>query len=330
MTTYSAFVVSKDPVFHAEVKKESFATLEDNEVLVKISYSSVNYKDALATQEQGGVIRNYPMIPGIDLAGTVVESRSAEFVPLDEILVTGYGLGVSSPGGFSEYQIVPADWLVKRPDSLSAKESMLYGTAGFTAALAVQGLLGQNFPKNHPVLVTGASGGVGSICIALLKKKGFTNITAVSRKKDVAWLYDLGATSIVSPESLIPEKIKPLAKQTFTGIIDTVGGTLLSALLPQIHYGGAAFLCGNAAGIKIDTTVLPFILRGIKVIGIDSVNVPMPLRQTIWQLLATDWKICGSLHFQEITFSQLPETLTALQNGTHQGRSILKLDVSDK
>jgi acrylyl-CoA reductase (NADPH) len=325
MTKFSAYVVTNEPTFTAALTTCDVADLPDGDVLVKVAYSDVNYKDALAAKENGGVIRTYPMTPGIDLAGEVVESQNPNFSAGDQVLLTGYGLGVSHPGGFSQYQRVPAEWLIKRPETLSAKDSMRYGTAGFTAALAVAELEMLALAKEEPIVVTGASGGVGSISIALLHKLGYTNIIALSRKKEAEWLLTLGATEIADPADWQPEKIKPLAKQTVATVIDTVGGSLLSALLPQIRYGGGAFLCGNAGGIKIETTVLPFILRGIRVIGIDSVNVDAAIRQEIWQHLATDWNVADQLYGQEITFEALPETLASLLAGTHQGRTIIKV-----
>ena len=202
---------------------------------------------------------------------------------------------------------------MKRSAGFSAKDSMTYGTAGFTAALAVQELEQLHLAKDATILVTGASGGVGSVSIALLKKLGYTNIVA------------LGAAKIVSPDDVVPEKVKPLAKQTFAAVIDTVGGPLLAAVLPQIAYGGGAFLCGNAGGIKIETTVLPFILRGIRVIGIDSVNVSHEIRTALWEKLAGEWNVIDQLYTKAITLEDLPETLAALLAGTHQGRTIVEV-----
>lgn len=325
MTEFSSYIVTNEPTFTATLKTCKLTDLPEGDVLVKVAYSDVNYKDALAAKENGGVIRTYPMTPGIDLAGEVIESQSPDFSTGDQVLLTGYGLGVSHPGGFSQYQRVPADWLIKRPETLSAKDSMCYGTAGFTAALAVTELEKLALEKEAPIVITGASGGVGSISIALLHKLGYTNIVALSRKKEADWLLTLGATKITDPADWQPEKIKPLAKQTVAAVIDTVGGSLLSALLPQIRYGGGAFLCGNAGGINIETTVLPFILRGIRVIGIDSVNVDTATRNELWQRLATGWYVADQLHSHEITFETLPETLASLLAGTHQGRTIVKV-----
>ncbi|EAC5497800.1 acryloyl-CoA reductase [Listeria monocytogenes] len=314
-----------EPNFTASLTTATLDELPAGDVLVRVDYSDVNYKDALAAKENGGVIRTYPMTPGIDLAGEVVDSQSADFAPGDQVLVTGYGLGVSHPGGYSQFQRVPAEWLVKRSAGFSAKDSMTYGTAGFTAALAVQELEQLHLAKDAAILVTGASGGVGSVSIALLKKLGYTNIVALSRKNDAQWLLDLGAAKIVSPDDVVPEKVKPLAKQTFAAVIDTVGGPLLAAVLPQIAYGGGAFLCGNAGGIKIETTVLPFILRGIRVIGIDSVNVSHEIRSALWEKLAGEWNVIDQLYTKAITLEDLPETLASLLAGTHQGRTIVEV-----
>ncbi|WP_213356863.1 acryloyl-CoA reductase [Enterococcus casseliflavus] len=325
MTNFSTFRVMNEPNFTASLTTATLDELPAGDVLVRVDYSDVNYKDALAAKENGGVIRTYPMTPGIDLAGEVVDSQSADFAPGDQVLVTGYGLGVSHPGGYSQFQRVPAEWLVKRSAGFSAKDSMTYGTAGFTAALAVQELEQLHLAKDAAILVTGASGGVGSVSIALLKKLGYTNIVALSRKNDAQWLLDLGAAKIVSPDDVVPEKVKPLAKQTFAAVIDTVGGPLLAAVLPQIVYGGGAFLCGNAGGIKIETTVLPFILRGIRVIGIDSVNVSHEIRSALWEKLAGEWNVIDQLYTKAITLEDLPETLAALLAGTHQGRTIVEV-----
>jgi putative YhdH/YhfP family quinone oxidoreductase len=204
---------------------------------------------------------------------------------------------------------------------------MIFGTAGFTAALAVT-KLAKETPKNERVVVTGASGGVGSVAIALLHRLGYTNITAVSRKKaDVAWLKDLGATEIVEPEEILPEPIKALNKQRIAAVVDSVGGDLLAGLISQVNYGGSVFLCGNAGGIQLNTTVLPFILRGIKIIGIDSVNVEMEERKATWQFLAQHQPLIEQLHYQEVSLIELDEPIDALLAGTHQGRTIVQMEV---
>ncbi len=328
MDQFLAFEVTKtDNVFARGIVRKEPQALPNKHVAIKVDYSDINYKDALASSKDGGVIREYPKIPGIDLAGEIIESRSEHWHVGQKVLVTGYGLGVSANGGFSQYQQVPEEWLVALPDQLTTKEAMIFGTAGFTAALAVTKLL-KDTPKDGRVVVTGASGGVGSVAIALLHRLGYTNITAVSRKKaDVAWLKDLGATAIVEPEEILPEQVKPLNKQRIAAVIDSVGGDLLAGLLSQINYGGSVFLCGNAGGIQLNTTVLPFILRGIKMVGIDSVNVEMAERKATWQFLAEHQPLIEQLHYQEVALIDLDEPVDALLAGTHQGRTIVQMEV---
>ncbi|WP_207696172.1 hypothetical protein DOK67_0002098 [Enterococcus sp. DIV0212c] len=330
MENFSGFMVNNiDETVTTTIEDITLTDLSEGDVLIKIAYSSVNYKDSLAAKQNGGVIRNYPMIPGIDLSGTVLTSKDERFTEGQNVLVTGYGLGVTHTGGFAEIARVPGDWVVPLPDQLSLKESMVFGTAGFTAALSVQALEHQGLAQNKEVaiLITGASGGVGSLAIAMLNQRGYKNIIALSRKKSaIDSLKKLGATDVLLLDEFMPEKIKPLAKQTIDFAIDTVGGSVTSALLAQLSYGGSIAICGNAAGIKLDTTVLPFILRGTNLLGIDSVNVPMKQRIAIWQRLATDLNVSAHELTNEITLHELPETLNQLQAGSHIGRTIIKMN----
>lgn len=325
MKTCKALVVRNEPVFSVAVESIPRPEPGPGEVLLQIQWSAVNYKDALALSEKGGVIRNYPMTPGIDLAGIVVESRDSAFPAGLPVLVTGYGLGVSRPGGLSDFQAVPVDWLVPLPTNLSPREAATIGTAGFTAALAVRAVTAKTTPE-QTILVTGASGGVGSFAIALLTQLGYKNITAVSRKPEaVKQLTELGANRVIRPEELLSDQPRPLSKQLFHGVIDTVGGDLLAQILPAVYYGGVAALCGNAGGIKLTTTVLPFILRGITLSGIDSVNVPMTLRRAVWQELADDLHFLQQLSVTEIALADVPATAQTLLAGSHSGRTIVKL-----
>ncbi len=327
MSGFIAFEVNQEAhVFSRGLIKKERQPLQEGFVEIRVAYSDINYKDALAASKNGGVIRQYPMVPGIDLAGEIVQSADEAFPVGEHVLVTGYGLGVSAPGGYSQYQQVPTKWLIKIPEALDAKRAMMFGTAGFTAALVVLALEEKKYPKEAAIYVTGASGGVGSLSIHLLHKLGYQNIVAVTRKK-AEWLTALGATEIVAPSEIIPSTIKPLARQTITAIIDTVGGELLSALLPQLVYNGSAYLCGNAGGITFETTVLPFILRGIQVIGIDSVAVDQAVRQTVWDFLAAHHELLNQMKIREVLLSDLDETIEALLAGEHEGRTIVKLDV---
>lgn len=325
MNKFKTLQIENVPTFHSAIVEQEKPLLEDGEVFIKVEYSDVNYKDALASSEAGGVIRSYPMTPGIDLAGIVVESQDERYQSGDPVLVTGYGLGVSHPGGYSQYQKVPGDWIVPLPANLTSRQAMILGTAGFTAALCVNALIDQGMNKTDKIVVSGATGGVGSVAIALLHQLGFTSVIALTRKKQTTdWLTDLGATEVVSPEEFLPEKTKPLGKQQIDYLIDTVGGTQLAKLLPLISYNGAAALCGNAGGIKLETTVLPFILRNIQLIGIDSVNVPHADRSRVWQQLA-DLAITDVLRVKEISLEELPEITQQLLSGTHQGRTLVNV-----
>lgn len=327
MQSFKAFLLTDTSTFEAKVTDYTLPELNKNEVLVQVAYSDLNYKDALATQKNGGVIRQYPMIPGVDLAGTVLSSKAPEFSPGDAVLVTGYGLGVTHPGGFSQYQSVPKDWLIKLPSGLSLRDTMIFGTAGFTAALAIHALEQHNMSLEDSIVITGATGGVGSCALAMLAKLGYKNITVLSRKAETAdWLKELGAQTVLSPEEFLPEKKKPLARQQFDFLIDTVGGKLLSQLLPMMRANGSAALCGNAGGIKLETTVLPFILRGINLLGIDSVNASHHVREKIWQRLATDLNVANQLRVSEVSLEEVPAVVQQLLEGTHHGRTIIRME----
>ncbi|MGX7193162.1 oxidoreductase [Enterococcus moraviensis] len=329
MVKLSALIINEtNETITLSTEETPIETLDQGDVTIQVAYSSVNYKDSLAVKKNGGVIRSYPMIPGIDLSGTVLTSNDERFTEGQKVLVTGYGLGVTHMGGFAEIARVPGDWIVPLPDELNLKEAMVFGTAGFTAALSVQALekngLTQN--KDATILVTGATGGVGSLAIAMLKKLGYKNILALSRKKSaIDSLKKIGATDVLLLDEFMPEKIKPLSKQTIDFAIDTVGGDVTSALLSQLRYDGSIAICGNAAGINLNTTVLPFILRNATLLGIDSVNVPMKERLVIWQRLATDLNVTPYELTNEISLQELSETLNQLQAGTHIGRTIVKM-----
>jgi len=304
--------------------------LSEGEVLIKVAYSSVNYKDMLAVQEKSGIIKNYPMIPGIDLSGTVVESSNSQFKEGEEVLVTGFGTGVNHTGGFAEYARIPAEWIVPLPENLTLKDAMVFGTAGFTAALSVAALEnnGMNKDNNPAILVTGSTGGVGSIALQILSKSGYTNISALVRKdhqKEIA--TSLGATDVIFANEL-GNMEKPLNKQTYDFVLDTVGGDVASTLIPQVAYDGSMSMCGNAGGVKLTSTVLPFILRGVNLLGIDSVNVPIEDRGEIWEKIAGPWNIAESTLVNEIALSELPDTIDALKNGQHLGRTIVKYEDS--
>ncbi|HCW8949607.1 TPA: acryloyl-CoA reductase, partial [Staphylococcus aureus] len=278
---FNAVVVRKSASnvsYKVETVDESY--LSKGDVLVKVVYSSINYKDMLALQYNGGVIRDYPMIPGIDFAGIVESSSNDKFKEGDNVLVTGYDVGVTHTGGFSEYAQVPGEWIVPIPQEMSIKESMVYGTAGFTAALSIFELekYGMNIKSQPEILVSGATGGVGSVAIQILRKIGYENITAIVRKeKQIEIAKKLGAKQVI----IIEDDNKPLKKGIFDYFLDTVGNNVTLYGLKRLNYQGVATVCGNVAGNSLNANILPFILRGIKLIGIDSVCVDHNIREDI-------------------------------------------------
>jgi len=327
MNSFKAIVIkeNQEQVIYG-IENVNLDSLSDGEVLIKVAYSSINYKDMLAVQKNGGVIRNYPMIPGIDLSGTIVHTSDNRYTEGQEVVVTGFDMGMSHTGGFAEFARVPADWIVPLPANLTLKDAMVFGTAGFTAALSIIALeeKGMDINNNPRILVTGSTGGVGSIAIQILAKIGYKNISALVRKKhqeEVA--KSLGATNVVFASEL-GEQNKPLNKQKFDFVLDTVGGEVASVLIPQISYGGSMSMCGNAGGIKLTSTVLPFILRGINLLGIDSVNVPINKRGYIWGKIADEWNISQTTLINELTLNELPQTIETIKNGQHLGRTIIK------
>lgn len=331
MTEYRRLRVIKDDTVHTVIETFDKPEIDQEEVLIAVSYSGINYKDALATKADTGVLRDYPMTPGIDLAGTIIESNNPNFQIGDSVLVTGYGLGVKQDGGLSDLQVVPASWCVKLPDGLTEKQAMTFGTAGFTAALSVDALQKHGLTAESRVLVTGATGGVGSLALHFLKQIGCKNITALSRKEDQQdYLTGLGATKVLSPAELFPEKNRPLNKQLFDFVVDTVGGDTLAKILPFVNYGGSLALCGNAGGIKLNTTVLPFILRGVNLLGIDSVEASMSQREKLWHKMANEWALPTDFQAQQIELEQVTKTTEELLAGKHVGRTIVALGGKNK
>ncbi|MBP3039611.1 acryloyl-CoA reductase [Bacillaceae bacterium Marseille-Q3522] len=327
--SFKALVVNKDETdFSVAVKQVSFHDLPAGEVLIKVAYSSINYKDGLASIPKGKIVRSYPFIPGIDLAGVVVSSDDPRFQPGDEVIATSYEIGVSHFGGYSEYARIPADWIVPLPQHLTLKEAMIFGTAGFTAALSVHQLEAHGLsPEKGKVLVTGSSGGVGSLAIAMLAKRGYEVVASTGKQSSHEFLQSIGAAEIVSREEVYNGTVKPLDKQLWAAAVDPVGGTQLAAILSKIHYHGAVAVSGLTGGTDVPTTVFPFILRGVSLLGIDSVYCPMKLRQEIWKRIATDLKPeqLSAIIQKEVTLEELPEALPILLQGKALGRFLVKV-----
>ncbi|TCZ76341.1 acryloyl-CoA reductase [Paenibacillus albiflavus] len=325
--TFRALVVNQiNEDFSCHIQQLLMNDLPDSDVLIKVSYSSVNYKDGLALSPNGRVVATYPMVPGIDLAGTVVSSKDNRYKQGDQVLVTGYGLGISHYGGYAEYAAVPGDWVVPLPAGLTPKEAMIIGTAGFTAALSIHRLEQNGMQQGKgKVLVTGASGGVGSLAIAMLSKLGYGAIASTGKESEHEFLKQIGAEEIISREAIGAGNHKPLDRQTWAYAIDPVGGKTLAAITSKLIYGGSVAVSGLTGGSEVPTHVYPFILRGVSILGIDSVNCPMELRTAIWKRLASDMKP-ANLHqigSKEIRLEQVPEAVTAIFQGKVRGRIVV-------
>jgi len=317
----------KDGEFIRGIADRLISDLPDGDVLIRVKYSSINYKDALSASGNKGVTKKYPHTPGIDAAGIVEESSDARLRKGDSVIVTGYDLGMNTSGGFGQYIRVPADWVVKLPENLSLRTSMVYGTAGFTAALCILKLLSSGLkPDDGEILVTGATGGVGSTAVSILSKIGFS-VTAASGKSDSeAMLTSLGAKKIISRSDIDDNSGRPLLKGRWAGAVDTVGGNILATVLKTVDYGGAVACCGNVASIELNTTVFPFILRGVTLFGIDSVQCPMELRLKTWDKIANEW-MSGNIndYISEVSLSGLGEKLDEILAGKVAGRVVVDL-----
>ena len=326
---FKAFVVreKKNNVFSSGIETKKFEELPNHDVTIKVKYSSLNYKDALSSLGNKGVTKLYPHTPGIDASGIVISSRNKKFHEGDQVVVTGYDLGMNTPGGFSECIRVPSDWVVKLPETISLKYAMAIGTAGLTAALCID-LLSKNskIEKRHAV-VTGSTGGVGSIAIQLLSKLG-AEITAVTGKNESEdFLSSLGASTIMSRKELFDQFRQPLSKGLYDLAIDVVGGEILSGLLTCLRRDGVIACCGNVGGVNFNTNVFPFILRGNKLLGADSAERDLKQKEFLWKKLSTDWLIDDMDKFSRtIGLSDLEEEIRTIYEGKQTGRVIISID----
>jgi putative YhdH/YhfP family quinone oxidoreductase len=301
--------------------------LDAGDVLIKVAYSSVNFKDALAATGAGRIIRRFPCVGGIDLSGTVAESGDPRFKKGDAVIATSYDIGVAHDGGYAEYARIPAGWVLPMPEGLDAFESMALGTAGFTAALAVERMEHDGLkPVNGQVIVTGATGGVGSIAVDILAGTGYHVVALTGKESETDYLRELGAKEVMLRSGLDPARIKPLDKASWAGAVDNLGGDVLSWLASTMQVGGTLACIGLAASPRLNTTVMPFILRGVSLLGVDSVNAPMPLREKVWKRLGRDLKPRRLKSIATtVDFADLPGVFERVMASKMRGRTVVRM-----
>lgn len=329
-TTFQAFRVKEetDGSYSTTIEQCHIADLPDHEVLIRVHYAALNYKDALSASGNKGVTRNFPHTPGIDASGVVEESKSHLFRPGDEVIVTSYDLGMNTDGGFAEYIRVPAEWVIPKPGSLSLAEAMIIGTAGLTAGIGLHKMekMGQN-PAKGDMLITGASGGVGSLGVSIFTKAGYRVLAASGKQAAHDFLTSIGAREIVNREDIDDDSGRPLLKPRWAGALDTVGGNILATALKGCKKEGSVAACGLVASPKLPTTVFPFILNGVNLLGIDSAEYAVEERMKVWNKLAGEWK---PDHLEQIahyiSLHELKENIASMLAGKTSGRVVVNLN----
>ncbi len=324
---YRALVVSeRDGTFIQTIKEVNTSNLPAGDVLIRVLYSSLNYKDALSATGNKGVTKKYPHTPGIDACGVIIDSESNLFAPGDKVIVSGYDLGMNTAGGFGEYIRVTSAWVVKLPEGLSPKEAMIIGTAGFTAGISISRLTELVKPVDGKIIVTGATGGVGSVALSILSQLGYQTVAVSGKETEYPYLESLGAGEIISRNNFLNLEKKPVLSAKYAGGIDTVGGPILENILKTLMPLGAVTTCGSVASTELNMSVFPFILRGISLIGISAQNYPMHLRTKLWNKLANEWKPDNLLKiYTEIPLNKLPEAIPEILNGRLKGRTLVNL-----
>jgi len=324
---YKALVINEvNAAFEQTIQTLHIDNLPKGDVLVKVHYSSINYKDALSATGNKGITKKYPHTPGIDAAGEVVSSLDDKFKVGDKVIVTGYDLGMNTSGGFGQYIHVPSEWVVQLPEGLSLKESMIIGTAGFTAGISVLRLSALVKPSDGKILVSGATGGVGSVALSLLSKLGYQTVAISGKETEYPFLRKLGAIEILPRADFQEVDKRPMLSAQYAGAIDTVGGPILENILKTLQPLGAVTTCGSVSATQLNMTVFPFILRGISLIGISAQNYPGALREPLWIKLATDWKPDNLLElYSEIRLEDIPETVALILQGKLKGRTIVNM-----
>lgn len=326
---YKALVTSEEnKTFVNSIETKDISDLPNNDTLIKIKYSSLNFKDALSASGNKGVTKNYPHTPGIDAAGIIEKTSGSKFKPGDEVIVTGYDMGMNTNGGFGEYIKVPQEWIVKKPDNLTLSESMAFGTAGLTAGLCLRKLLAHGLqPDDGDVFVSGVTGGVGIISLMLFKKLGF-NVSAITGKLDHEdFLKSLGANQVIDRNTLDLDLISPLQKPIYSGGIDAVGGKILSNLICSTSQRAAIACCGMVGGLSLDTSIFPFILRGLSLFGIDSAESLIDVKEEIWNNFSSNWKLENiDENIKDISLDELPSEIDKILEGKQVGRVRIAYD----
>ena len=325
--TYQALVVSeKEGKYIQEVKELNTRDLPKGDVLIQVHYSSLNYKDALSAVGNKGVTKNYPHTPGIDAAGIVIESESENFGVGEEVVVSGYDLGMNTPGGYGRFIRVPAEWVVKLPENLTMKEAMIIGTAGFTAGISINRLTELVKPADGRIIVSGATGGVGSVALSILSKLGYETVAVSGKESEYPFIESLGAGGIISRTDFLTLDKKPILSSKYAGGIDTVGGVILENIIKSLKPLGVVTTCGSVSGTELNMSVFPFILRGISLIGVSAQNYPMELRAKLWEKIADEWKPTNLMNiYNEITLHELPDAISQILKGGLKGRTVIKL-----
>lgn len=325
--TYQALVVSeKEGKYIQEVKELNTRDLPKGDVLIQVHYSSLNYKDALSAVGNKGVTKNYPHTPGIDAAGIVIESESENIGVGEEVVVSGYDLGMNTPGGYGRFIRVPAEWVVKLPENLTMKEAMIIGTAGFTAGISINRLTELVKPADGRIIVSGATGGVGSVALSILSKLGYETVAVSGKESEYPFIESLGAGGIISRTDFLALDKKPILSSKYAGGIDTVGGVVLENIIKSLKPLGAVTTCGSVSGTELNMSVFPFILRGISLIGVSAQNYPMELRAKLWEKIADEWKPTNLMNiYNEITLHELPDAISQILKGGLKGRTVIKL-----
>lgn len=325
---YKALLVEElNEKYQRRITELDTNNLPDNEVLINVKYSSLNYKDALSCIGNKGVSKNYPHTPGIDASGIVVESNNPKFKKGDEVIVTSYDLGMNTAGGFGQYIKVPSEWVIPLPANMTLKESMILGTAGLTAGMSIKRITDKISKDSLPVAISGATGGVGSMCVGILGKLGYKVAAITGKESESDYLKQLGATEIIMRSELEEKSDRPLLKSRFSAAIDTVGGPILENLFKSIGMNGVIAICGLVASPEINITVFPFILRGLSVYGIDSQDYPMSDRMEVWNNLASEWKPDSLMEmYDEVGLDGLSEKVDLILKGNLKRRVLVNLD----